>query len=168
MTVSPRSYRLLRRRFIEWRTASARPRVAKETKDQPLWCPTLGRAARLNFSNQTQAKIRVNMKVSLLLAIAFLGGCLVAQADVGDGKQAPSPPSQPPSYTYPQPQPPPPAYYYPAPPPAYYYGVPVFIGGFVPPFFGPYFRAPGYFAGYRGFYHRRYFRGYRGGGYYRH
>jgi hypothetical protein len=106
------------------------------------------------------------MKDSLLLATVFLGGCLIAQADVGDGKQAP-PPAQPPSYTYPQPQQPPPAYYYPAPPPAYYYGVPVFIGGFSPPFFGPYFRGgPRSFGGYRGFYHRSYFRGYRGGGYY--
>jgi hypothetical protein len=142
-------------------------RIAKETNKQPLWCPTLGRGeAELVEPNSTQ--IHNNMKVSLLLAIVFLGGCLIAQADVGDGKQAPSPPSQPPSYTYPQPQQPPPAYYYPAPPPAYYYGAPVFIGGFFPPFFGPYFRGPGYFAGYRGFYHRRYFRGYRGGGYYRH
>jgi hypothetical protein len=31
------------------------------------------------------------MKVSLLLATVFLGGCLIAQADVGDGKQAPPP-----------------------------------------------------------------------------
>ena len=103
------------------------------------------------------------MKVSLLLGTVFLGGCLIAQADVGDGKQAPPPPST--SYTYPQPQQPPPAYYYPPPPPAYYYGAPVFIGGFFPPFFGPYFRGPRYFWGYRGFY-RRSFRGYRGGGYY--
>ena len=51
------------------------------------------------------------MKVSLLLATVLLGGCLIAQADVGDGKQAPPPPSPPPSYTYPQPQQPPPAYY---------------------------------------------------------
>ena len=128
--------------------------------------PDAGQGGEAELLEPNSSQIRVDMKVSLLLAIVFLGDCLVAQADVGDGKQAQSPPSQPPSYTYPQPQPPPPAYYYPAPPPPYYYGVPVIIGGFVPPFFGPYFRGPGYFAGYRGFYHRRYFRGYRGGGYY--
>jgi hypothetical protein len=103
------------------------------------------------------------MKVSLLLATLFLGGCLIARADVGDGKQAPPPPST--SYNY-QPQLPPLGYYYPPPPPAYYYGAAVFIGGFAPPFFGPYFRGPRYFWGYRGFYRRVYFRGYRGGGYY--
>jgi hypothetical protein len=111
---------------------------------------------------------QINMKMTLLLATVLLGGCLIAQADVGDGKQAPPPSYVPPSYTYPQPQQLPPAYYCPAPPPSYYYGVPVFIGGFFPPFFGPYFRGPGHFVGYRGFYHRGYFRGYRGGGYYRH
>jgi hypothetical protein len=72
------------------------------------------------------------MKVSLLLTTVLLGGCLIAHADVGDGKHAPAPSSHP-SYTYPQP---PPAYCYPAPTSAYYYGVPVFIGGFFPPFFG--------------------------------
>jgi hypothetical protein len=85
---------------------------------------------RLGFSQQRQFKSQSNMKVSLLLATVLLGGCLIAQADVGDGKQAPPPSSPPPSYSYPQPQQPPQAYYYPPPPSAYYYGVPVFIGGF--------------------------------------
>jgi hypothetical protein len=116
----------------------------------------------------TLVQITINMKVSLLLATVLLGGCLTAQADLGDGKQAPPPSSPPPSYSYPQPQEPPPAYCYPPPPSAYYYGVPAFICGFYPPFFGPYFRGPGYFAGYRGFYHRGYIRGFRRGGFYRH